>query len=701
MISTLRKIYFAVIMASKSKRRRTIRATASSMVQYIRDRASTSSSNSMGQVEISPNISDDSMTAGPSTGPAKHRSIAIHTDSDDNISLHDGEYIRSSSSEVASDTESEDELVTHNLEDEIWEPTLRDLLQRWAVSKGVTHAALRGLLRILHTYFPELPLDPRSLLKTGTVEGIVAMDGGFYFHFGVTDALKKWVAQTNYTGADIPLQFNIDGLPVFKSTKLQLWPILGMVKVRGIKTKPFVIGIFLGRKKPPIDGFLVDFVADMKNLMDNGVTVNEVNFRVSILSFICDTPARCFIKQSKLYSGYHGCDKCTQEGTYDGRMTFPEIGCRARTNESFRQREFAAHHIGNSPLESLDVDMVTSFPLDYMHLVLLGCMRKLLTLWTKGPLKNRLDGRTLQRISLFLVDLRDCVTSDFARQPRSIDELEFWKATEFRSFLLYLGYVVLKDELKSSVYENFLMLTCAIRLLLTPTAANITNAQARLDSFVKGFAKIYGQHSMVYNVHCLTNLPAEVRMHGALENFSAFAYENYLGSIKELIRGSKHILQQVISRVREKNNVEVLPSGDEPFPILSKRHTDGPVPDGFSTSTQYHKAVLHNLTISTAQDKCVQIGATIGVVQNILERNDELFVVYRVFTKVGNLFKYPTHSTNVGISKVSVLHRKLYVANIESIQSKCVLLNYKISTGDQPDQRNRKYVAVSILHTVN
>jgi hypothetical protein len=35
------------------------------------------------------------------------------------------------------------------------------------------------------------------------------------------------------------------------------------------------------------------------------------------------------------------------------------------------------HHIGESPLEQLDIDMISSFPLDYMHLVLLGVFKRL------------------------------------------------------------------------------------------------------------------------------------------------------------------------------------------------------------------------------------------------------------------------------------------------------------------------------------
>ena len=248
-----------------------------------------------------------------------------------------------------------------------------------------------------------------------------------------------------------------------------------------------------------------------------------------------DTPARCLIKQPKLYSGYQGCDKCSQEGLYDGRMTFPEIGHTPRTNESFRIREHPQHHIGESPLEDLNIDMCADFPVDYMHCCLLGCMKKMLLLWLKGRLKTRLSNAQKDLVSKFLVSLRDYISTDFVRRPRTLEDVDYWKATEFRTFLLYTGCIVLKGVLKRKYYNNFLKMCVAIRLLLVPTETNINNAGHLLNAFVEEFGQLYGPHTLV---HSLTHLVVDVRQHGSLEEFSAFPYENILHSIKTLIRGS-------------------------------------------------------------------------------------------------------------------------------------------------------------------
>lgn len=61
-------------------------------------------------------------------------------------------------------------------------------------------------------------------------------------------------------------------------------------------------------------------------------------------------------------------------------------------------------------------------------------------------------------ISMKLQSLSGKLPSEFARQPRSLFEVERWKATEFRQFLLYTGPVVLKGIVTDTMYDHFLCL---------------------------------------------------------------------------------------------------------------------------------------------------------------------------------------------------------------------------------------------------
>lgn len=289
------------------------------------------------------------------------------------------------------------------------------------------------------------------------------------------------------------------------------------------------------------------------------------------------------------------------------------------------------------------------------------------------------------------------MSTDFARRPRSLDELEFWKATEFRTVLLYSGCIALKEVLQPEYYHNFLTLCVAIRLLLVPTNTNIYNAERLLDTFVEEFGKLYGSHTLVYNIHSLTHLASNVREHGSLEEFSAFPYENFLYKVNKLVRGSRHVIQQVIRRISECNALETFVEEHHglTYPQLSQAHTTGPVPADYIDYEQHRVAKLENFTVNTTRDKCVHIGSNIAIIRNILHLNGDVSVVYQVFAKVGNLFTHPTKSTNVGIYKVSGLKTRLMVTSINSVTKKCTLMYYKKTSV----ARTRKYVAITILHT--
>ena len=55
----------------------------------------------------------------------------------------------------------------------------------------VTHSALYYSLRILKPFHPELPLDPRTLLRTQNSYAVKEMSNmqGHYYHFGIASGI--------------------------------------------------------------------------------------------------------------------------------------------------------------------------------------------------------------------------------------------------------------------------------------------------------------------------------------------------------------------------------------------------------------------------------------------------------------------------------------------------------------------------------
>ena len=205
------------------------------------------------------------------------------------------------------------------------------------------------------------------------------------------------------------------------------------------------------------------------------------------------------------------------------------------------------------------MDLINDFILDYMHLVCLGVVRRLLY-FLKGQVRGtnvgKLSASSRKTISDRLDSMNGLLSSEFARQPRSLQYLDRWKATEFRTFLLYTGLVVLKNVVSSAAYKHFLSLSIAVRILCCSSRSfrqkYINFAERLLRYFVGNAPEHYGHIFNVYNVHGLLHIAEDVRCHSLpLDAISAFPFENYLGKLKRLARGRKSPLVQIVRRIGE------------------------------------------------------------------------------------------------------------------------------------------------------
>jgi hypothetical protein len=214
-----------------------------------------------------------------------------------------------------------------------------------------------------------------------------------------------------------------------------------------------------------------DTLEEMSRLIDNGITFNGKQISVSLRSIVCDAPARAMVLATKLFNGYYGCERCSQKGEWYGRVTYQDTeNLVLRTNESFRLQTQKGHHQGLSPLTLLrTMDMVKDVSIDYMHQACLGTMRRLLVTWTSGSRATRLSTGQVAQISEKLVALRPSIPNCFVRKPRGLEELQRWKATELRQFMLYTGKIVLKNILADNLYQHLLSFSVAMCILISPS----------------------------------------------------------------------------------------------------------------------------------------------------------------------------------------------------------------------------------------
>lgn len=109
--------------------------------------------------------------------------------------------------------------------------------------------------------------------------------------------------------------------------------------------------------------------------------------------------------------------------------------------------------------------MVKQVPLDYMHLTCLGMMKRLMMFWIKGNQQQRMFAENVDEATNLLLKWREFLPYEFARLPRPLADIAFWKAAELQQFLLYTGPIVLKNTLNRPMYIHFMCLHVSIRIL--------------------------------------------------------------------------------------------------------------------------------------------------------------------------------------------------------------------------------------------
>ncbi|CAB3978409.1 Hypothetical predicted protein [Paramuricea clavata] len=438
--------------------------------------------------------------------------LAVNSNSDQSEIVHSDELDlvvdSSDSNESKVDDDSPDPLPSTD-------ETLRSKLATRATKNRCQRDAVNQLLQILNTHGHSLPKDSRTLCKTPRHIPTQLKCGGQYIYFGI-EAGVVHILSSNCSAAAkltaVDLICNVDGLPLFKSTNQQFSPILGHFN----NFEVFVIALFYGNTKPDsVEEYLKDFIEEVNKQNDAGINHDGTNYKFSVKCFCCDAPARCLLKCVIGHTGYFACERCTVEGTWNGRVVFNlDNNDDLRTDELFSSCSYERHQKGPSPLLLCGVSCIQQFSLDYMHMVCLGVTKRILHYLKKGPRICKLSSQQFAQISDNLKALQGAMPSEFARQPRSLDELEN------------------SDDSKRTSYIEF--------------------AQDLLHYFVANAKNVYGETFTIYNVHGLKHLSNDVRYFKcSLNEISYFPFENYMQQLKKCVRNGQNPIIQVAKRLGE------------------------------------------------------------------------------------------------------------------------------------------------------
>ena len=596
----------------------------------------------------------------------------------------------------ASDCNAEVFALSNSSANEIMYPTLipdapidtnlSSSLISWSHKHNITHAALDDLLRLLRLHNPNLPSSSRTLLHTPKIINIKKCDSGSYIYCGLETGIRERVSaglrSKNYPLVDrkisefkwdsfLSVTVNVDGLPIQSSTTNSFWPILCILD-QSVNKTPFIVSLYYDDSKPDdANNFLRPFVDECLYLEKNGITIDNKKFTFRLSCIVTDAPARAFLKCIKSHNSLHACEKCIQEGTYIGRTTWEYTpNLTLRTDINFKREAYEDHQVSKSIFTELDVGLVTQVPLDYMHLVCLGVMKRIIRAWVDhGPKKCKLNAFNINKISRRLLEIKDnYYPTEFSKRPRPLKLFKYWKATEFRSFILYLGPVVLANVLPIKVYKHFLLLHCAIYILCSDFCQDSqwrTCANDLLHCFVRKISTVYCNELLVYNFHNLLHLQNDVFNFGNLDNFSAFPFENFMTRIKEMVRSHNRPLEQVAKRLGEKKFCHI--AEYKPQKPGTVKNKDG---------TIRYISIPGNCILSAAiPNSCFNnIRGDIFNIKFIEEVPGSFFYKLhcQYYSEKTDFFIKPLKSSKIGIYKVS-RPKNIYLCS-SNVHKKCLLL---------------------------
>ncbi|XP_078584067.1 uncharacterized protein LOC144866504 isoform X1 [Branchiostoma floridae x Branchiostoma japonicum] len=378
-------------------------------------------------------------------------------------------------------------------------------------------------------------------------------------------------------GKNITFCFNTDGVSIFRSSRGgELWPVFLAInelppQMRFTKKYMILCACWFAPEKPKMTTFLKPTMMALDKIYRQGIVVKvspteTATVRGLLMMAVMDLPAKAKALVMKQFNGMYGCNECGDSGKNpDGsnnslHRIWPytaDMTMRSHRSIIENVREtLSRSNPGNAVMGIMGasvflryhaLDMSNSFPVDWMHAVLLGVAKTMLELWfspqSYGEPFNISKSIPDLNKQLLALKVPDCIS----HRPRSITEKHHWKASEFRSWLLYYSMPLLHDVLPAEYVAHYFLLVSAIWTLASDdiTTADLTTAGLRLDAFCKSFEELYGERRQTMNIHKLRHLQMYVEMYGPVWTTSLFGFESMNGHLKRMVHGTRFIVTQI------------------------------------------------------------------------------------------------------------------------------------------------------------
>lgn len=132
-------------------------------------------------------------------------------------------------------------------------PSIREVLQSWAIETHATHVSINNLLKKLRSFHSELPLDARTLLQRDKIDyQLITLDNGSFIYYGLIPTERYLSRSCDSESNHFKLFLNIDGISLSTSNNKEFLLILGRLDGQ----TPMILGVFCDSGKPiPVEIF--------------------------------------------------------------------------------------------------------------------------------------------------------------------------------------------------------------------------------------------------------------------------------------------------------------------------------------------------------------------------------------------------------------------------------------------------------------
>lgn len=184
--------------------------------------------------------------------------------------------------------------------------------ERVALIKIKTNCSLTtvsAISKLLRDLGHNIPKDARTIMKTKVRDSShncsdEQRNSNSFIHLGLVEGIKKKLPNADKKLKKLILQFNIDGLPLWRSSRTEFWPIVCRI-INAQDGSEFLVSLQCGVGKPhSINSYLKPMLTEIQKLLEDGLHYFGQRFEIEISAFCCDAPARSFIKQIIGHMGY-------------------------------------------------------------------------------------------------------------------------------------------------------------------------------------------------------------------------------------------------------------------------------------------------------------------------------------------------------------------------------------------------------------